>query len=199
MITTSLDNRQNGGDSIDIITDNDDKFNNTIHLLDFLSELILNTANDPNADSSSGKTNNQNISMKLTFEETMQNLDAIISQIDQDLKLTIHSNNQADNAGVFKQPRLDDSKSAGQLSSGNNLESLEKYQALLELKEILDKQFKHFDVVDKKEPRSENDVPSITTTTTTTLVTPFDETFKDNYQDLINIDSEKITKLRDEL
>ena len=84
MITTSLDNRQNGGDSIDIITDNDDKFNNTIHLLDFLSELILNTANDPNADSSSGKTNNQNISMKLTFEETMQNLDAIISQIDQD-------------------------------------------------------------------------------------------------------------------
>ena len=89
LITTSLDNRQNGGDSIDIITDNDDKFNNTIHLLDFLSELILNTANDPNADSSSGKTNNQNISMKLTFEETMQNLDAIISQIDQDLKLTI--------------------------------------------------------------------------------------------------------------
>ena len=136
--------------------------------------------------------------MKLTFEETMQNLDAIISQIDQDLKLTIHSNNQADNAGVFKQPRLDDSKSPGQLSSGNNLESLEKYQALLELKEILDKQFKNFDVVDKKEPRSENDIPSITTTATT-LVTPFDETFKDNYQDLINIDSEKTTKLRDEL
>ena len=199
LITTSLDNRQNGGDSIDIITDNDDKFNNTIHLLDFLSELILNT--DPNAGAggpSPDNTNNQNISMKLTFEETMQNLDAIISQIDQDLKLTIHSNNQADNAGVFKQPRLDDSKSPGQLSSGNNLESLEKYQALLELKEILDKQFKNFDVVDKKEPRSENDIPSITTTATT-LVTPFDETFKDNYQDLINIDSEKTTKLRDEL
>ena len=130
--------------------------------------------------------------MKLTFEETMQNLDAIISQIDQDLKLTIHSNNQADNAGVFKQPRLDDSKSPGQLSSGNNLESLEKYQALLELKEILDKQFKDFAVVDKaEEARSENDIP--------TIVSPLYETFTDDdyHQDLINNDSE--TKSRDEL
>ena len=197
-----------GGGSIDIITDdnyddsNDDKFNNTIHLLDFLSELILNT--DPNAGAGGGpspadNTNNQNISMKLTFEETMQNLDAIISQIDQDLKITNNNNNPPHdiNAGVFKQPRLDDSKSpggAGQISSemvGGNIESLEKYQALLELKEILDRQFKDFAVDVDKEARSEVNIP-------TDVVTPIDvETFKDDYQDLIPNDNE--TKSRDEL
>ena len=93
-----------------------DKFNNTIHLLDFLSKkLILNDAN--------------NNSMKLTFEETMANLDSLIAELDQDLRL------QAQSGGsLAKLPRLD----------GANAENLEKYEALLELKEILDRQFREF-------------------------------------------------------
>ena len=70
--------------------------------------------------------------MKLTFEETMTGLDAIISQLDQELQ---------NKDPQLKRPRLDDHQG---LVNGKN--DAEKYQALLELKDILDQQFKEFSI-----------------------------------------------------
>ena len=114
-----------GGDG----TIGDDKFNNTLHLLDFLSQLIIN------ADAA-----NNNSSMKLTFEETMTGLDAIISQLDQELQ---NKYQNVKDTQQLKRPRLDDDDHQALVNGKNDAE---KYQALLELKDILDQQFKEFSI-----------------------------------------------------
>ena len=93
--------------------------NQTIHLLDFLSQLIIN------------QDHYLNKSMELTFEETMAKLDSIIAQLDQRQE-HVPPQNQ-------KTPRLDSN-----LEHANEDTISNKYHALVQLKDMLKLQFKEY-------------------------------------------------------
>ena len=94
--------------------------NQTIHLLDFLSQLIIN------------QDHYLNQSMELTFEETMAKLDSIIAQLDQ------RQRHVPQNTQKHKSPRLDSDLEHAEEATISN-----KYQALVQLKDMLKLQFKY--------------------------------------------------------
>lgn len=102
-------------------------FNNTIHLLDFLSQLIINQ--DP--------ANNNSSTVDLTFEDTMGKLDAIIQELDEA--------NVEPPPNQVKIPRLEMS----------DPDAIAKYEALVELKNMLDEQFSEYADNAKKEQRTQ--------------------------------------------
>ncbi len=106
--------------SMSEVKEDESLFNNTIHLLDFLSQLIRTQEG--------GRSENVTL-VDSTFEETMGKLDAIIAELDE------ASMKPPEETEVkMARPRLEDSGS----------ESAAKYEALVELKNILDDQFSDY-------------------------------------------------------
>ncbi len=123
--------------------DNDKLVNNTIHLLDFLSELIINQEHEPNHNTNSSNSNTNSLAAKsadaaVTFDRTMNQLDEIISALDE-------AKNEEDNASKTptgstltkknKSPRLDNEE---------KMQIMAQYEALVELKQALDQQFQEY-------------------------------------------------------
>jgi hypothetical protein len=126
--TNSTDAGGGGGGGLTGLEDNDKLVNKTIDLLDFLSQLITNQDHPEQSNNSMSN---------LTFEDTMSQLDTIIAQLDNDEPPPTLSKDQSSSSSLASrdpEPRFD----------ANDPEAMARYEALVELKQMLDHQFSEY-------------------------------------------------------